>query len=186
MQKTGNECFTNNGESKGFELLEFWRYCASDLLDNTLRGTLAEFIVARALGVSEPRGSWGAYDIDFNEWKVEVKAAAYIQSWKQRKVSKITFSIRPTRSWTPDSGYSGEVKRQSDIYVFCLLSESNPQKVDPLALDQWEFFPVLTTIIDKIFANQKSVSLSSLMQKLNPEKCSFDTLRDTLINALNS
>jgi len=185
MLKTGKEDFTINGVSEGFILKDFWRWFASDLLDNTLRGTLAEFIVAKALGVLEPCESWGAYDLDFNQWRVEVKAAAYVQSWKQKKASTITFSIRPARTWTPEYGYSDEVKRQSDIYVFCLLCENDPKKADPMCLEQWEFYPVLTSTINKEFKDQKSVGLSALIQRLCPVKCSFESLRDTVTNMLS-
>ena len=64
MQKTGSESFISNGVSKDFILQDFWSWHASDLLDNTLRGSLAEFIVAKALGVSVPKESWSAYDYD--------------------------------------------------------------------------------------------------------------------------
>ena len=50
--KTGEEQFHRSGhplERKKF-LHEFWRWGGSDLVDNTFRGWLAEFIVASALG----------------------------------------------------------------------------------------------------------------------------------------
>ena len=174
----------SKGVSKDFKLLDFWSWHASDLLDNTLRGSLAEFIVAKALGVSVPKESWSAYDIDFKEWRIEVKAAAFVQSWSQKKDSSISFSIRPTREWTPEDGYANEVKRHSDMYVFCLLTEKNKERTDPLVLDQWEFYPVLTSEIDKEFTTQKTVALAALIQRLQPKKCNYESLQDTVTKML--
>jgi len=41
----------SGGERLPFGMEDFWRWSASDLLSNALRGVLAEFIVARALGI---------------------------------------------------------------------------------------------------------------------------------------
>ena len=54
-------------------------------MDNTARGTLAEFLVAAALGLLDtPRLEWDSYDLKTRTGvTIEVKSAAYIQSWKQ-------------------------------------------------------------------------------------------------------
>ena len=69
-QKTGNEHFYFNNSSTGYLLNDFWRWSASDLLNNTQRGVLAEFIVAKALGIEEngPRVEWEPYDLLFSGW----------------------------------------------------------------------------------------------------------------------
>ena len=54
-QKTGDEYFSVDGISAGFFLNDFWRWSSSDLLNNTMRGVLAEFIVAKALGIDTKR-----------------------------------------------------------------------------------------------------------------------------------
>ncbi len=48
---TGNEHFSSEGMPAGYLLTDFWAWQASDLLNNTLRGVLTEFIVAKALGL---------------------------------------------------------------------------------------------------------------------------------------
>ena len=50
---TGNEPLTENGNRLGPSLIDFWRWSISDLVDNTTRGALAEFIVACALGEND-------------------------------------------------------------------------------------------------------------------------------------
>ena len=83
--KTGKELLRTNGTKTAFSLLDFWRWDASDLLNNTTRGRLTEFIVGSAVGVdfSTPRQEWDNYDLDTPSGiKIEVKSSAYIQSWK--------------------------------------------------------------------------------------------------------
>lgn len=41
----GNEKFTLDGNDTGISVSEFWSWAYSDLLNNTLRGVLAEFLV---------------------------------------------------------------------------------------------------------------------------------------------
>jgi len=71
------------------------RCSLSDLVSNATRGRLAEFIVAQALNVdtSGVRDEWAAYDLLTSSGiKVEVKSAAYLQSWAQRRHSNILCS----------------------------------------------------------------------------------------------
>ena len=67
-QKTGDEHFSFEGMPTGFLLNDFWRWQSSDLLNNALRGVLAEYIVAKALGIETngPRVEWEPFDLLFN------------------------------------------------------------------------------------------------------------------------
>jgi hypothetical protein len=68
IPKNGDESFHFAGREAGFDLLSFWRWSVSDLVSNATRGRLAEFIVARALGVQIPvRGEWDAFDLTNSE-----------------------------------------------------------------------------------------------------------------------
>lgn len=49
-RKTGKESFHENGSPLGNSLLSFWQWSASDLIGNAMRGILAEYIVATAVG----------------------------------------------------------------------------------------------------------------------------------------
>ena len=82
-----------------FVLLDFWLWAASDLVGNTNRGRLAEFIVARAVGLGrgDVRSEWDVVDVlTPTGTKVEVKSAAYVQSWFQNKLSNIQFVVTCT------------------------------------------------------------------------------------------
>ncbi|MUL34818.1 hypothetical protein [Gloeocapsopsis dulcis] len=95
LRKSGKDLFQEDGAPVGIKLLNFWQWSSSDLLSNTLRGRLAEFLVASALGVaSGTRVEWDAIDVvSPSGVKVEVKSSAYLQSWRGRP-SRITFDIQ--------------------------------------------------------------------------------------------
>jgi hypothetical protein len=62
---------------------DFWRWAMSDLLSNSTRGVLAEYIVGRLLEIDfdQPRLEWDAYDLLYNGRRIEVKSSAYVQTW---------------------------------------------------------------------------------------------------------
>jgi len=146
------------------DILDYWSWAYSDIVGNTNRGALAEFIVARAIG-SEPavRNDWAAYDLETPSGiKVEVKSSAYLQSWHQTTVSAPSFSIRKAKEWSPETNEFGEERlRHSDVYVFCLLAYKGDKRLlDPLDLSQWEFYVVKTSEIDRIFGERSSISIN--------------------------
>ena len=59
VRKTGHEKFRNRGSECDFDLLNFWRWSVSDLVSNTWREVVAEYIVARALGIVMAKGTTG-------------------------------------------------------------------------------------------------------------------------------
>ncbi len=123
-RRSGKERFVKDGKPLAFNLLDFWKWSASDLLGNTSRGVLAEYIVAQDMGIADDVASeWAPYDLRFLDIKIEVKSGAYLQSWKQTEYSKIVFGIAPRRAWDSEiNKMSDEVKRQSDVYVFCFIA----------------------------------------------------------------
>jgi hypothetical protein len=170
VRKTGDEVFRRNGQELGFKLLNFWQWSASDLIGNAERGILAEYIVANALGIADGvQEGWSAYDLETPSGiKVEVKSGAYIQSWYQKSYSNICFSIRPSTSWDARTNEWGtERKRQADIYVFCVLSHKDQNTLDPLNLDQWDFYILPASVLDTLSLTQKTLGLAALL-KLNP------------------
>ena len=97
---------------------DYWQWAYSDIIGNTNRGALAEFIVAKAVSSTAlVRDAWAAYDLKTATGiRVEVKSSAYLQSWYQKRLSRPAFSIRKSLEWQPDSGeYVGESRRQSDV-----------------------------------------------------------------------
>ncbi len=184
--KTGKEPFHQQAQPLSFTLLDFWAWSQSDLTNNTLRGIIAEFIVMKALGISQPfRIEWDAYDlITETGLKIEVKSAAYLQSWHQEKLSKISFGIAPTIAWDAKTNtYATQKKRWADCYIFCLLHHQDKSNIDPLNMDQWTFYVLPTAILDKEKPNQGTITLG-VLQKLQPIQCRFEKLK-TVIQELS-
>lgn len=179
-KKTGQEVFSSNNQPLPVNLLDFWRWSTSDLLSNATRGVLAEFIVATALGVDlSPivREEWAAYDLEFCERKIEVKSAAYVQSWHQNRYSNIRFNISSTREWNKETNIQAkDEKRQADLYIFCLFTSKQKKDANPLNLDEWLFYVLPSREIDEFFGSQKTVSLTKLVSK-GTQPCGYRDLR---------
>jgi hypothetical protein len=184
-RKTGGEPFELDGKSAPFNLINFWQWSSSDLPNNTIRGVLAEYIVASALGCHNgTRVEWDAYDLITKEGiKIEVKSAAYIQSWSQSKLSSIKFGIQPTKGWDATTNITSDIReRQADVYVFCLLEHKDQETINPLSLDQWEFYVLATSVLNERLGEQKSISLSSLL-KLDPKVVAYGELSEAINQA---
>ena len=180
ISKTGNEPLSTTGKT----LLDFWRWNSSDLASNITRGRLAEFIVASALDIdlTIPRDEWGPWDLTSPEGiKIEVKSAAYLQSWTQQNFSRIVFNIRSTRYWNGTSGNMAEKpERSADVYVFCLLKHQDKDTLNPLDLEQWEFYILSTNELNSFGQSTTSISLRSL--KNITEGITFEKLRESIIS----
>ena len=174
-----HETFSNKTEELDFTIREFWAWNQSDLVENRNRGILAEFIVMKALGIkSEQRLEWDDHDLKTeNGVKIEVKSAAYIQSWKQKDYSKISFDISPKKSLLDDNNYSNSTMRHADVYVFCVLNHKDQGSINPMDVSQWDFYLTKTSILDEKLGNQKTITLSSL-KNLNPKASTFRNLRN--------
>lgn len=165
-RRSGSEPFTDGEGDLGFDLLGYWQWSASGLVSNTARGVLAEYLVARSLGidVSGVREGWAAYDLCTPSGvRVEVKSAAYLQSWHQRKPSIISFRTPKTRAWDPDTNrLDAESKRQADVYVFAILAHGQKSTLNPCDVSQWEFHVLPTLILNARTRSQHSITLPTL------------------------
>jgi hypothetical protein len=183
-RKTGAEAFTLGETPLGFTVFDFWRWSTSDLVSNATRGRIAEFLVARALGVDGGiRNEWDAYDLTTaSHLRVEVKSSAYLQSWAQRVVSSISFDIRETVAWDADSNTFASRdnrRRQADVYVFALLAHRTKATLNPLDVSQWDFFLLETSILNQYAQKQRRISLERLVA-LNALRCSYSELRSLI------
>lgn len=162
-------------------LTDYWRWAHSDLLGNTERGIFAEYLVRLALQITEPRLSWGKYDLLYkNCIRIEVKSSAYIQTWGQKNLSSISFSIRPSYGWNyENNSYENEKKRQSDIYVFCLLDCKEQEKIQPTDVTQWRFFMIPTKTLNEYSITAKTISLS-ILKKLPVVECDFYHIKESI------
>jgi hypothetical protein len=161
----GSEMLHRNGVALGLDVLRFWQWAASDLVGNTFRGCLAEFLVAADLGlVDGTRRDWEGCDlVTADGVRIEVKTSGYIQSWNQKRLSTPRFSIGLARAWDPATDtFTTEAARNSDVYVFCLHHHQQKSTVDPLDLSQWTFYILSTVRLNDRFGLRKSVTLADV------------------------
>jgi hypothetical protein len=176
--KSGDEPFHADRKRLELTLLDWWRWDASDLVSNTTRGRLAEFIVAMALRLDPKiiRNDWAEYDLKMplgeNRFlKIEVKSKAYVQTWDQKKLSEISFTVKKTKSLA---------KRVADVYVLALLAEKNKRKIDPTNVNQWQFWVLTSGELNKRGRSQHSITLNSLKTEFG-SAVSFQRLRTKVL-----
>ena len=130
------------------------------------------------------REEWAAYDLTAADGtRIEVKSAAYIQSWAQERPSRITFRVPKTHAWdTASNRHSEDAHRQADVYVFALLAHQDQRSIDPLDVSQWDFFVVPTVQLDNRTRSQDSITLSSL-RALAGEPVRYSDLRHAVQEA---
>jgi len=176
---TGSEPIIYNGNKVTY-LLSFWQWAYSDLIGNTERGTLAEYIVACALGINnEDRISWGRYDLVTPKGvTIEVKTSGYLQTWEQQELSRIQFGISETLGWDNITNkYDDKRRRQAQIYVFCVHNHKEQDTINPLDVNQWDFYILPADTLNGVteLKSQKTISLSTL-EKLKAQKCEYNNL----------
>ena len=168
-QLTGTETVLNDRTGlQDATVLDFWQWAFSDLRANDVRGILAEWLVAKLLGLDlGVRDSWAAWDLRTPEGvTIEVKTSAYCQTWNQRRPSKIVFSGLRAKTWTPEDGYSDHADYNADLYVFCVHAERDPSRWNALDLDQWRFYLLPREAL--LALGYKSLSLGTL-SSMTPE-----------------
>lgn len=135
------------------------------LINNVLRGHLAEAIIALAL---EPEWEWCSGD--YSSWdfqscsrgtRLEVKQSAAKQSWELHPDSKPSaprFDIAERSGrWETDGKFVTEVGRAAQIYIFAYhpITDESADHRNPC---QWNFYVAPTSILP----STKSIGLRSL------------------------
>ena len=201
---TGLEHLVNGSAVLPFHIAEFWQWAYSDMLRNTNRGVLAEFIVKAAMelgGVytnNEIRSNFEPYDLvgpdieqavtppsleksNFSKLlpcRIEVKSAAYIQAWEPHPgtVPRISFSIAPAKVPNEIGDFRPDATRQrnSDIYVFAIYTATEKRR-NILDMSLWKFYVIKTSVLNETCGDQKTISLRKLKTLGSPE-LPFDEL----------
>jgi hypothetical protein len=160
-------------------VVDFWRWAFSDLRDNTVRGVLAEFLVAAALDRTvERRKSWDNYDVrSASDLRVEVKASGYLQGWAQAKHSQLSFGRVAARSWDENTNeYGAEPEVRADVFVFAVQTCKDHASYDALDISQWAFYVVAGEQVRAY--GYKSVTIGWVRQFADP--VGFDGLADAI------
>ena len=152
---------------------DFWQFALGDLRMNNARGHLAEFLVARSLGMNVQRVEWAEYDLLYGDTTIEVKSSAYLQAWEQQKLSKISFTGLKGKRPLRGGGYDDSSPQtfNADVYVFCVQTATTHEHYDPLDVGQWDFYVVPRgRLVERGYA---SIALSEL-QKLTTRIAASD------------
>ncbi len=179
-RKKGSERFRRGAQELNFDVADFWGWAYSDLVQNTVRGVVAEYIVARALGIptGDVRDPWDVVDLRTSDGlRIQVKSSAYLQAWRQRAESKPTFMVGATRPWDAKTGLMEALPvRSADVYVFALLVHRDKATIDPMDVSQWRFFVLPTSVLNERRRSQHSITIQSL-RKIAAE-LSYDELAE--------
>lgn len=163
VPKTGAERFRGTDAT----VLDFWRFAMSNFTMNNVRGYVAEFLVARAIGAHGPRVEWDAYDVVAPDGTtIEVKSSAYVQAWEQRAPSRITFTGLKGRIWDSATGLSGERTYNADVYVFAVNTAQTHEEYDALDVSTWRFYVASRASIEQL--GYRSLSLPTLERLAGP------------------
>lgn len=167
-------------------LLDFWRWGFSDLCDDYLKGVFCEWMVRVLLDLpvaSSRRVSWADSNIVLaNGTRLEVKASSLWQSWKLMNLdgtrkpvpAPVTlnanrirfFGLRARAALTFPATLTATKKFKSDIYIFCMNTQTEAAKWDAWNLMDWEFYVMTVQELDALKIGN-SISLASL-RKIRP------------------
>ena len=182
---TGQEQFTLDGSPAGFSVLDFWAFQHSNIWD--VQEEIAEFIVAKALGQDMPynKNGWTLWDMNYKGKRIEVKETGYYHSWRtDGKVSQQPgFGI--TKAYSLYKNRHSEFKRQNDIYVFCLNTGETKEASNPLVLENWRFWVVSTSTINRMCGDNKTISLGRVKKITGLEEgVGYGELREVVDKAI--
>jgi hypothetical protein len=163
-------------------VVDFWRWAFSDLRDNTVRGVVAEFLVAAALGRTHiRRKGWANHDVETDSGiRVEVKASGYLQGWAQAKHSQLSFGRVAALTWDEDTNEFGAAPEvRADVFVFAVQACKEHAIYDALDVGQWQFYVVGADHVRD--CGYKSVSIAWVRRFADP--VTFDELAAAIRSA---
>jgi hypothetical protein len=181
-QYKNSDLFHYDGKELNFSVADCLNYTFGDLINNTTRGAVAEYIVAKALDIdtTTPRQDWLDYDLIYKGNPIEVKASGYLQPWNEANdiVSNIVFSIKASKDYDNNTRRFLEHRsRKSSIYIFCVLKEKSKDKIDATDLTQWQFYIVPTRSINEKCGEQRTISLNWLKNLFGITEVNYNNLK---------
>ncbi len=156
----GDESFTGLDAT----VSDFWRFAVSDLRTNSVRGHLAEFLAARAVGATGPRVEWDLFDVLApGGTRIEVKSTGHVQAWPQAVNPRTpSWPIARTVPYDVVPYDAARADLQADVYVFALHIERNEQLYDATNAAQWVFHVLSRAQIEALPRGAKGHALATL------------------------
>lgn len=190
MAMIGNEPFLVGGRQISLTVNDFWRWAYSDLADERNRSMMAEFIVASSIGASRQDDASSGQAckrrglLSPDGYRLEVRSAAYVQSWDMEHPDHVSFSIANPMPPCRDGNAAARVHagQDSDAYIFCLY-KGMCRGDSPLDLDLWEFYVLPAAALDAAMPARKTITLPSLM-KLRPVWSDYYGIWEAMLKAM--
>lgn len=158
-----------------FDVRAFQNWALGNLVDNSNRGMFAEWLVGQALdgiGEGDVHQEWDAFDLQYGEITVEVKASGLSQTWSPDQRTIPRFDIAPRKwTWREATGkwtQNNPPARFADVYVFCLHESLPATNKNVLDETSWKFWVISTQTLDYKLGPQKSIGLATLNGIANP------------------
>lgn len=156
-KKSGGEAFRYNNKYLPYTLKDFWSFQYSNLISSKIRDDISKFIVAKALNITDRKFEYfDGHDLTSKEGiPIDVRSASYITSLGEKAPKEIEFKIYK----------NGDIKKlQGFIYIFCLLSHESKEDLDPLNINQWEFYITTRSNLEKILeGSDEKITLKKLI-----------------------
>ena len=155
---------------KDATLIDFWQWTYSDLQWNQNRDELSQFFVANALELTKiPKIKWQGCELRYRKKKIAIKTSGYIQSWQQKKPTRILFDIAPKKGITAKQADSLTFRnREAELYIFALFTQKDVKKIDCLDLEQWKFYIVRTAVLDDEYETKRKIGIRALNKLATP------------------
>lgn len=167
-------------------MLDFWESKFSNIYN--MQDVIAEFIVEKALGIDKAQNIdyLTLYDILYKNFRIEIKETSYYHPWNENgKISKQRmFGITKANSNYETVEMENKFERQNDIYVFCLNIGDTKESSNPMNLNNWEFYIIPTSVINKECRDNKKISLNRV-RKLT-KKVTYDKLKEKIDEIIDS
>ena len=137
----------------------FLRWHTGPLLEKHNRQAYAEWLVQRALRLKPGpyRAAEAVLDVGEPGLTLAVRSAAYLQGGEREPTHAIQFTLEP---------------RHVSAWLFCLLAEQDPERVDPRDVSQWRFWLVPSKTLH---AGRRSIGLQ-VLQRAHGEGVGYDQL----------
>lgn len=150
-KKSGEEIFTYDNKALPYTLKDFWSFQYSNLISSKIRDDISKFIVAKALKITDRKFQYfDGHDLTSKEGiPIDVRSASYITSQEEEDTKEISFNIGKSRK-----GF---------IYVFCVLSHRTKEDLNPLNINQWEFYITTKSNLEKILDGDEEITLKKLI-----------------------
>lgn len=155
-KKSGIEVFKYNNNYLPYTLKDFWSFQYSNLISSKVRDDISKFIVAKALNITDRKFEYfDGHDLTSKEGiPIEVRSASYITPLGENPSKEIEFNIYK----------NGDTKKiYGFIYIFCLLSHRSKEGLDPLDINQWEFYVTTKSNLEKILNGNEKITLKKLI-----------------------